>query len=247
MATLHAGVKWLTLAAALAALGCSTPDSSALFRPAEADSVLTETRVNEALPDDPPAVVAPGAGGDGSGKPPVVVSPVSTGAAPPVAEPPDAAPPVPSVPTADAGAATVDGGDEPVPPPVEPSPPVEPPPPVEPECGGALLDDICWYLGELDQTCGSVCAARGGVAPASAAWVGTPDQGGSIETCAAVLEALGESSAALAEGFREDGLGFGCHVFVDTDGVASTWWLTAPDFSPEVSDPSARLACGCAR
>jgi len=124
---------------------------------------------------------------------------------------------------------------------------VQPPPPVEPECGGALVDGVCWYLGELDQACDTVCAAHGGVEPASSARIGTPEQGGSIEACAAILEALGEPSASLMEGFREDDLGFGCHLFVDADGATSAWWLTSPAFSPTVSNPNARLVCGCAR
>jgi hypothetical protein len=76
--------------------------------------------------------------------------------------------------------------------------------------------------------------------------VGTPEQGGSLESCAAILESLGELSL-VSEGFREDTLGFGCHLFVDAAGATSAWWLTAPAFAPTVSDPSARLVCGCTR
>jgi hypothetical protein len=128
-----------------------------------------------------------------------------------------------------------DAGDEP-----------PPPPPVEPECAGTLLDGLCWYLGELDQACNSVCASHGGFEPASVASVGTPAQGGALERCAAVLEALGEPAAGLLEGFRDDTLGFGCHLFLDADGTASAWWLTSPAFSPGVSDPNVRVACACA-
>ena len=131
--------------------------------------------------------------------------------------------------------------------PAGPPPPAEPPPPPEPVCDGAPLGGVCWYLGELDQTCNGVCASHGGFDPASTAAIGTPDQGGSLESCAAILQALGEPPTLLSEGFREDNLGFGCHLFVDAAGDTSAWWLTAPVFAPTVSDPNARLVCGCAR
>jgi hypothetical protein len=242
MGLLRAEVEGLAVAAALAAMGCTTPDSSALFRPAEAAPIRTETPRIAAPPDNPPGDIENGlVDAGGISAPPTAASPVGNDRdAEPLEEPPipstpavvDAGPP--SIPlTPDAG--TPDAGSEPPP----------PPPPVEPECGGALFDGICWYLGELDEACDSVCAAHGGFEPSSTAWIGTPTQGGSLETCATILELLGEA-ASVTEGFREDELGFGCHLFLDEAGTASAWWLTAPAFSPAVSNPSARLACGCA-
>jgi hypothetical protein len=244
MGTLRAGLKGL--AAALTALCCSTPDSSALFRPAEAESIRTETPGIQPSPGNPSGdagtgvvngAAEPSPAGEPS-PPPIPVS-ISGGQSPeqqpeqqPIPSPPTVMTEPPNAPRApDAGSP-------------QPSPPD--PPPIEPECGGALLDGICWYLGELDQACDSVCASHGGFDPSSTAWTGTPEQGGSIEACAALLEALGEPPASVTEGFREDELGFGCHLFVDEAGATSAWWLTAPAFSPAVSNPSARLVCGCA-
>jgi hypothetical protein len=200
------------------------------------------------MPDAPPGDVdddAPGAGGGNTGgRTPVVVSPVSSvtdaGLLEPVqpgpSEASDAGTPSPPV-ASDAGSARPTPPEAPLPP--------EEPPPVEPECGGAQVGGACWYLGELDQTCNGACASHGGVDPGAAAFIGTPEQGGSLEACAAILEALGEPPALVMDGFRDDGLGFGCHLFVDAAGGTSAWWLSAPAFAPTVSDPSARLVCGC--
>ena len=243
MGTLRAELKGL--AAALAALCCSTPDSSALFRPTDSESIRTETPgIQPSLGNpssDAGAGVANGpAEPTAAGMPSLPPTPVSgdgdDGEAQAPEEQPMPSPPVvaelPSAPR------TPDAGSPP------PSPPD--PPPIEPECGGALLDGICWYLGDLDQACDTVCAPHGGFDPSSTAWTGTPEQGGSIEACTALLEALGAPPASVTEGFREDELGFGCHLFVDEAGATSAWWLTAPAFSPAVSNPSARLVCGCA-
>jgi hypothetical protein len=246
MATLHHGVKRLAIAAALVGVGCSTPDSSALYRPSEADAIRPDAPSPEVTPDDPPGEVDPavaGAGGSagGGGRPPIVVSPVSSVTDAGLSSTPPAAPSEP----ADAGFSNA-----PEPPDASgPPPPVDPPPvaPPAPDCGGTLVDGVCWYLGELDQACAEVCATRGGVNPASTASIGTPEQGGSIEACAAILAALGEPAAGLQAGFREDELGLGCHVFVDAAGAASAWWLTEPDFAPTVSSPNASIVCGCTR
>ena len=175
-------------------------------------------------------------GGNGEGAPPVAsfepaggdtVASNDTDAAPSV----DAGAPL--EPAADAGA---------------PSPPdAGSAPPVEPECGGALVDGVCWYLGALESACDDVCSVHGGVDPGAPASIGTPDSGGSLDACSAILDALGALPGVVMEGYREDALGFGCHLFLDADGAASAWWLTAPEFSTSVSDPSARLVCGCTR
>jgi hypothetical protein len=63
------------------------------------------------------------------------------------------------------------------------------------------------------------------------------------------LQALGvEAGAPVGSGYREDGLGFGCHVLTDVAGAAtSAWWLTDPDFSPAALGVQVRVACGCTR
>jgi hypothetical protein len=246
MPTLHHGVKRLAIAAALVGVGCSTPDSSALYRPSEVDAIRPDEPSPAVTPDDPPGEVDTGAAGAagsaGSGRPPIVVSPVSSVTDAGLSSTP---PPTPSEPE-DAGISSVpEAPDASGPqPPIDPAEPAEP---AEPDCSGTLVDGVCWYLGELDRACVDVCATRGGVDPASTASIGTPEQGGSLESCAAILAALGGPAASLQEGFREDDLGFGCHVFVDAAGATSAWWLTAPAFAPTVADPNASIVCGCAR
>jgi hypothetical protein len=135
--------------------------------------------------------------------------------------------PEPDEPTADAGVA----------PSVLPEP--------EPVCGGALLQGACWYMGDLGQSCDDVCATHGGFSTAALALIGTPAQGGSLEGCTAVLQALGTFSGAVSEGFREDGLGLGCHLYLEAAGTEAAWWLTAPDLSPQAFSAQTRQACGC--
>lgn len=241
MGMLLAGMRGLGVAAAIAAAACEAPDSTGLFGPTEAVSIRTETPGIE-----PTAGSSSDAGvaleSDAAG------APSSEGALPPGAVPldnddtaePAIDPPIPGAPAVDAGTASA-----PIPPDAGGVSP--PPPAVEVECAGTLSDGVCWSLGELGQSCDAVCATRGGVDARSAAWIGTPAQGGSLQVCAALLEALGAPfSTGPLEGFREDALGFGCHLFVDAAGETSAWWLNAPDFSSAVSNPNARLVCGCA-
>lgn len=129
-----------------------------------------------------------------------------------------------------------------VPPPPEGPPEPEP----EPACAGVLVAG-CWYLGAAELACDDVCASHGGFAPEGAGIVGTPAQGGSIEGCAAVLQALDALPAPVTAGFRDDGLGLGCHVFTNATAVTAAWWLDAPDLSPAASGDAVRIACSCVR
>jgi hypothetical protein len=241
------------IAALLAGAGCGAPDSSGLFGPAVSSPIAS----GAPNPDAAPAVIAPplelpppepaptaGSGGEGNTSVAGGVSPPSSksgnSSGQPAALEPDAGPPI-AQPEPDAGATPQE---PPAPEPSEPEPP-EPPEP-EPECGGAPVAGGCWYLGAVGQSCDAVCATRGGFSPASLGVVGTPAQGGSIEGCDAVLQAFGAPAGVINEGFREDGLGFGCHAFIAADGTATAWWLTSPDAAPEVADPNVRIACGCA-
>lgn len=112
------------------------------------------------------------------------------------------------------------------------------------QCGGTLLDGICWYLGALDQSCNQVCASRAGFNPAAIPVVGTPAQGGTLENCSALLQALlGNDDEAVVEGTQVAGAGVGCHLFDASAG--SRWWLTTPDFSPDVGIVGGQIVCGC--
>jgi len=260
------GVLRLGVAVLLAGASCSAPDSSGLFGPAPSPPITSEAPSAETPADAPssadddgvdPSMVTPEPGAplpaasNGEG-PPVsggLTPPASTssgeGSGSPVALPADAGVPL-GEPAPDAGAPS-----EPIDPPESPEPPDSEPPiapePEPAECGGAVAAGSCWYVGAPSQSCDDVCATRGGFDPSSIGVVGTPDQGGSIEGCDAVVQALGGPAGVVNEGTREDQLGFGCHVFIDAEGAASAWWLTSPEFSPSVADPSVQLLCGCAR
>jgi hypothetical protein len=246
----------LGIAALLAGVGCGAPDSNGLFGPAASSPIASASPNPDTVPDViapplelPPPGLPPSAGSGAEGN-----SPIAGGVSPPssksddssgqaAALEPDAGPPI-AQPEPDAGAAPQQ---PPAPEPSEPEPPAPPDLPApEPECGGVTVEGGCWYLGAVGQSCDAVCATRGGFAPASLGIVGTPGQGGSIEGCDAVLSAFGAPPGVINEGFREDGLGFGCHAFIAADGTATAWWLTSPDAAPEIADPNVRIACGCA-
>jgi hypothetical protein len=108
-------------------------------------------------------------------------------------------------------------------------------------CAGLGVGGICWYLGAQGWSCQQFCASHGQPAPAAATYVGSTHQGGGILKCAILLGLLGVSGTPQT-GSRTDGLGFGCHLFVQ-DG--STYWLSSPDFSVTASGATARLVCGC--
>jgi hypothetical protein len=130
-------------------------------------------------------------------------------------------------------------------PPSTPEGPPEPEP--EPACAGVRVGGVCWYLGAAELACDDVCASHGGFAPEGAAIVGTPAQGGSIEGCTAVLGALDALPAPVTTGFRNDGLGLGCHLFTNGSAVTTAWWLDAPDLSPAAAGDAVRIACSCVR
>lgn len=142
----------------------------------------------------------------------------------------------------DAGAAPADASIEPPPtlgPPAEPEP--------EPPCDGVRSGGACWYLGGAGLACAEVCAGHGGFAPEGAGIVGTPAQGGSLEGCTAVLEALEALASPVTPGFRDDGLGLGCHVGANAAAGPAAWWLSAPDLSPAAAGITIRIACSCVR
>ena len=108
-------------------------------------------------------------------------------------------------------------------------------------CEGLSIGGICWYLGPANLSCQQVCTSHGQTAPAAATYVGTARQGGGLLKCTILLGLLGVSGTPQT-GTRTDGLGFGCHLFIQ-DG--STYWLSSPDFSVTASGATARLVCGC--
>lgn len=201
---------------------------------------------NGAEPASESTGVATGSGGEMA--PPIAGGVQPTGAAAgsvPVSPAPEA--PVPTVapePTEQPDASTPAEPNE-SPPDAGGAPPSLPEPEPVPACGGVLLAGTCWYLGNVGQACDDVCLTRGGFSTASMAWIGTPAQGGSVEGCTAVLQALAALPGVVTEGFREDGLGLGCHLYVEAAGTEAAWWLTSPDLSPQAFSTQSRQACGC--
>jgi hypothetical protein len=117
----------------------------------------------------------------------------------------------------------------------------------EAEAGGSLACDtplfgLCWYFSPVATSCRTTCTDHGGLDERATAYVGSSAQGGSLESCKAVLGALGASTDVIA-GTRPDKLGLGCHQW--TTGV--TYWLNGlgQGFNPDDSGINAKLACGC--
>jgi len=116
---------------------------------------------------------------------------------------------------------------------------------VPPTCGGQLAFGLCWYLAAAATSCNSACSNKGGFDTRAAMYVGTPDQGGSVEECTSILTALGKPGSVVAAK-RTDGYGLGCHVWSD----GTRYWLVDPPFGPTMSAPAGnavRIACACMR
>ena len=103
---------------------------------------------------------------------------------------------------------------------------------------GRQLGGYCWFLGAVNRSCNTVCAAHGGFEP-SLPFIGSRAQGGSLSRCDAVLTVL-TTEGNTTSGLRQDGRGVGCHLF---EGVR--WWLDSPNFSSSAYHYKARLACSC--
>jgi hypothetical protein len=116
-----------------------------------------------------------------------------------------------------------------------------------PACGGVQVAGLCWYMGLAGDSCQDTCASHGGYNSATANFVGSSSQGGSLGNCEQVLAALQESGM-VRDGTRTDGLGLGCHRFFDGGSpTGRLWWLISPDFDPAVTLSQAAMACGCLR
>lgn len=110
-----------------------------------------------------------------------------------------------------------------------------------PDCGGTPFSGICWYLAADGESCDSACAVHGGFDPMSAAIIGTPEQGGSLEQCASVLVALRGNPEATVEPTIETH-GIGCHLYGSAE---HRWWLSEPAFAPDTTWAHVQIVCGC--
>jgi hypothetical protein len=108
-------------------------------------------------------------------------------------------------------------------------------------CSGTPVSGVCWYLGELGESCASACSSHSGESPNAASFVGIPAQGGSWAKCASLLTALGSKAIPVLSS-RTDGSGLGCHYF-----SGQSYWLYSPEYSSSAKNAAARLVCGCAQ
>jgi hypothetical protein len=115
-----------------------------------------------------------------------------------------------------------------------------PEPDAAPTCSGTLVGELCWHLGEPGESCTQTCASRGGYDERATVLIGSEDQGGSLEQCALILDALLNEEANTSDDNDEPGVG--CHL---RGGDQDRVWLQEPDFSPDESLDDARIACAC--
>lgn len=107
-------------------------------------------------------------------------------------------------------------------------------------CGGVVYEGQCWYLGAAGESCLKTCEKHGGYSDETKKYVGTAVQGGSLEHCRELFNALGYPKKVVA-GERYDGRGLGCHAWPNV----GFWWLTSPRFDPAHSIYGAHRVCAC--
>lgn len=118
-----------------------------------------------------------------------------------------------------------------------------PEPDAAPVCGGTLVSELCWHLGALGESCTDTCASRGGYDDRGTPIIGSEAQGGSLEQCTVILEALlGEAGDTNDD--NSNAAGVGCHLRGDDEDRV---WLEETDFAPDESETEARIACSCAQ
>ena len=121
---------------------------------------------------------------------------------------------------------------------------------------GSYGNTACYFLGGSSQSCDAVCNSaqtlptpqcstaisytRGGVGTDAATlpYLGTPQQGGSVDKCDDLLASFNLPKAQA--GTRIDGQGLGCHVY-----PPNSWWLISPNTTAASAAPGAQRVCGC--
>ncbi|MFT3928592.1 MAG: hypothetical protein QM778_39045 [Myxococcales bacterium] len=111
-------------------------------------------------------------------------------------------------------------------------------------CGGMWILGACWYMAGYHTSCDTACQDRGGVNHPALSSVGTSSEGGTQQNCREVLTAFGEKAPIYS--YRNDGLGFGCHAWMN----GTTYWSDdpTPHFDSTFSGYSVtNMVCACAR
>lgn len=113
-------------------------------------------------------------------------------------------------------------------------------------CDGAIVNGRCWWFGENNQSCDTVCAVHGGYIEATRTYAGS---GGSDSACTAVLTAIGaENPAPVSPVSTLGGIsGMGCGS--DYTDTATAYRLTSTTTSSASSASNGglyfRRACAC--
>ena len=109
-------------------------------------------------------------------------------------------------------------------------------------CGGTVVDGHCWYLGDENVSCSTVCETRGGYDVATQTYSGS---NGSADQCRAILTAL---NLPIDNLFETTQGGIGCFVIQNTTGGYFGYWdsqLTVADAT--YTTPGRRRICACQR
>jgi hypothetical protein len=89
---------------------------------------------------------------------------------------------------------------------IEPTPTPTPVP-----CAGVRVNDYCWYLGDLGQSCSQGCSTHGGYNEATCTYAGSD---GTNKNCLQILSALGAPQNAVAQVSDNCEVGIGCSSVV---------------------------------
>lgn len=105
-------------------------------------------------------------------------------------------------------------------------------------CAGVSVGGYCWYLGNQNESCTTVCASHGGYNNATDTYSGGA---GTLVQCQSVLNALGRAGAAVDGGGCTGGYGctYNYQVFQNIRCTAP------PATTASAVDPDSERACAC--
>jgi len=114
-------------------------------------------------------------------------------------------------------------------------------------CGASSVafGGICWYLGTLGANCTTTCASHGGPSVNTPAVVGTAAQGGSLSSCAQIVELLAVTGTAASVASQ---FGVGCLVYhsgSQADLATGPYWESTTAYNVTDMLPNGQRVCGC--
>lgn len=153
------------------------------------------------------------------------------------------------------GAAVINNWDKFFPPPPTNTPPTYAPPTSAPPtenptqdvpdnpatgCGGTVVDGFCWYFGDENLSCNTVCSSHGGYNYVTSTYAGSE---GSANNCKNVLDAL---NIVQDDFFETTQGGLGCFAIQTTSGNYYGYWDEQPTSADATSvTPGRRRICAC--